>query len=247
MGLGDSAWRVILIEGFPNPLVPMPPAGGYRSWEQFVDLRVARWRAFAAAAGDQDVSVIPESALLQLPVFTMLRRNVEPSIIAALVNRLVEAAMPLRPKLVYLARENPEVAFRAIGERRGLAWLLHHVGSHQGCEFIKIRGLSGLEGLLAYWRAHAELCGALVDQVDLPKLVLEVGQEGWADRRRRWPRARVPLQRAAHRVGKPIRRLQPNRVMDACLSDGIVWAWTSIIMAVTGALTKAPAGEERDG
>ena len=181
---GDRA-RWIYEGEVPNPLVPTPPAGGYRSWEQFVDLRVARWRAFAAAAGDQDVSVIPESALLQLPVFTMLRRNVEPSIIAALVNRLVEAAMPLRPKLVYLARENPEVAFRAIGERRGLAWLLHHVGSHEGCEFIKIRGLCGLEGLLAYWRAHAELCGALVDQVDLPKLVLEVGQEGWAERRRR--------------------------------------------------------------
>jgi hypothetical protein len=76
-------------------------------------------------ARDQDVSVIPESALLQLPVFTMLRRNVEPSI--------------------------------------------------------------------------------------------------------------------------PIRRLQPHRVMDACPSGGMVWPWTSIIMAVTGALTKAPAGEERDG
>src|SRR2546422_7201219 len=36
-------------------------------------------------------SVLPESALLQLPVFTMLRRNADPAAIAALVSRLVEA------------------------------------------------------------------------------------------------------------------------------------------------------------
>lgn len=169
----------------PNPFVPAPPAGGYQSWEQFVDLRVARWRAFAAAAGDQDVTVIPESALLQLPVFTMLRRNVDPSLIAALVRGLVEAAAPLRPTLVYLARKDPGAAFRAIGERRGLSWLLHHMGNSDGYTFTRARGLSGFEGLLAYWRAHAELCGTIVERLDVAKLVLEVGPDGWAERRRR--------------------------------------------------------------
>ncbi len=46
----------------PNPLVLTAPAGGYESWEQFADIRVERWRAFAAAAGDHDVTIIPESA-----------------------------------------------------------------------------------------------------------------------------------------------------------------------------------------
>jgi len=76
----------------------------------------------------------------------MLRRNVDPSIIAALVSRLVEAAAPLRPTLVYLARRDPGGAFRAIGERRGLAWLLQHAASN-GYAFTQARGLSGLEGL----------------------------------------------------------------------------------------------------
>ena len=52
--------------------------------------------AFAAAA-EHDVTVVPESALLQLPVFTMLRRNVDAAAIAALVDRLVEAAAPFWP------------------------------------------------------------------------------------------------------------------------------------------------------
>jgi hypothetical protein len=182
-GGGRVRW---IFEGeVPNPLVPSPPAGGYESWEQFADRRVARWRAFAAAADGQDVTLIPESALLQLPVFTMLRRNVDPSIIVALVARLVEAASPLRPRLVYLARRNPEAAFRATGERRGLAWLLPLVANSAGYTFIQERGLSGLDGLLAYWRAHADLCGAIIDRLDVPKLVLDVDTDDWPERRRR--------------------------------------------------------------
>jgi hypothetical protein len=182
-GGGRVRW---IYEGeVPNPLVHSQPAGGDQSWEQFADRRVARWRTFAAAAGDQDVTLIPESALLQLPVFTMLRRNVDPSLIAALVARLVEAATPLRPKLVYLARRNPEAAFRAIGESRGLAWLLPHVANSAGYTFIQERELSGLDGLLAYWRAHADLCGAIVDRLDVPKLVLDVDTDDWVERRRR--------------------------------------------------------------
>jgi hypothetical protein len=50
---------------------------------------------------------------------------------------------------------------------------------------IQERGLSGLDGLLAYWRAHADLCGAIVDRLDVPKLVLDVDTDDWSERRRR--------------------------------------------------------------
>ena len=80
----------------------------------------------------------------------------------------------MRPSLVYLARRDPDVAFRAIAERRGLAWLLHHAANSNGYAFTQARGLSGLEGLLAYWRAHAELCGAIVERLDVPKLAVEM-------------------------------------------------------------------------
>ena len=169
----------------PNPLVPAAPAGGYKSWEQFADLRVERWRAFAAAAGAHDVTIIPESALVQLPVFTMLRRDVDAAIIAGLVDRLAEAVAPLRPTLVYLARRDPEAALRALGERRGLSWLLHHAGNSDGYAFTHARGLSGFDGLFAYWRAHSALCEKIVEAIDVPKLVLDVTSDGWAERRRR--------------------------------------------------------------
>jgi hypothetical protein len=59
------------------------------------------------------------------------------------------------------------------------------VASSAGYTFIQERGLSGLDGLLAYWRAHADLCGAIVDRLDVPKLVLDVDTDDWPERRRR--------------------------------------------------------------
>jgi hypothetical protein len=180
-----GAARWVYEEERPHPLVPPRPSRRYPSWETFADARVACWRAFSAAAQDYDVIVIPESALLQTPVAAMLMRNAEPAAIEALVRRLVEAVAPLGSSLVYLARRDPGAAFRAIGERRGMAWLLLHVQASAGFAFTRARRLTGLHGLLAYWRAHAELCEAIVDRLDLPKLVIDAGDAGWKERRQR--------------------------------------------------------------
>jgi hypothetical protein len=227
----------------PNPFAPTAPHGGYQSWEQFADMRVARWQAFAAAAVDHDVTVVPESALLQLPVFIMLRRDVDPSIISALVRRLLEAAAPLRPTLVYLSKRDPEAAFRAIGERRGLAWLLHHAANNSGCAFMQARGLSGFAGVFAYWRAHAELCGAIVERVDVPKLVLESDDESWADLRRRIcgfadvpfedePRVdAAELARMAGRYGDGKREVTIELIDGRLVLRGVFW-FTSALLPI---------------
>ena len=226
----------------PNPLVPTAPAAGYESWEQFADFRVRRWRAFAAAAGDHDVTIIPESALLQLPVFTMLRRNLAAAIIVGLVDRLVEAVAPLRPTLVYLARRDPEASLRALGESRGLSWLLHHAGSSDGYTFTQARGLSGFDGLFAYWRAHSVLCERIVEAIDVPKLVLDVISEGWTERRRRIcdfvdvpfedepaPEA-AALERIAGRYRDGRRDVTVEMVGGRLVMRGIVW--TSALLPV---------------
>jgi hypothetical protein len=180
-----GAARWVYEEELPHPLVPPAQAPRYRSWEEFADVRVAQWRAFATAARDHDVTIVPESALLQRPVAAMLTRDADRTLIETLVRRLVEVVTPMQPALVYLARRDPAAAFRALGDRRGVSWLLWHVQASAGYAFTQTRGLSGLDGLLAYWRAHAEVCGAIVEGLGLPKLVLDVGPDGWPERRRR--------------------------------------------------------------
>ena len=240
---GDRA-RWVYEGEVPNPFVPTPPGNGYKSWEQFADRRAERWRALADVAAEHDVTLVPESALLQLPVFTMLRRNVEAAVIAALVDRLVEAATPLQPRLVYLSRPDPEAAFRAIGERRGFAWLSYHIAHSGGYTFVQARGLSGLEGLLAYWRAHAEVCAAIVDQVRLPKLVLDAAANGWPERRRRiCDFADVPYQdepaasagsaaRAAGRYSDGRREVTIETIENRLAVRGFLWREHSALLPV---------------
>jgi hypothetical protein len=239
-----SAARWVYEEETPHPLVPPRPSRGYPSWETFTDARVARWRAFASAARDYEVTVIPESALLQTPVAAMLMRNADPVAIETLVRRLVESAAPLAPALVYLARRDPDAAFRGIGERRGMAWLLHHVQASAGFAFTRARRLTGLNGLLTYWRAHAELCEAIVDRLDLPKLVIDAGVDSVPERRRRIcdfldvpfddepPTDAAEIARMTGRYGDG-RREATIEVMDGRLVlRGILW-FTNALLPVT--------------
>jgi hypothetical protein len=56
--------------------------------------------------------------------------------------------------------------------------------SSDGYAFTQARGLSGFDGLFSYRRAHAALCDRIVEAIDVPKLVLDVTPDGWAERRR---------------------------------------------------------------
>jgi hypothetical protein len=132
----------------PNPFVPTARAGGYESWEQFVEMRVKRWRA---------------------------------------------------------------------------------------------RGLSGFDGLLAYWRAHAELCGEIVEALHVPKLVLEVGPDDWAERRRRIcdfvdiPFEDEPIldiaerERIAGRYGDGRRQVAIEMVGERLVVRGIHWLTDALL------------------
>ena len=181
-----GAARWVYEEEAEHPLVPPLPSGGHRTWAGFEEAYVARWRAFAMAAAEcDDVTVILESALLQRPVAAMLRHDAEPARVGALVRRLAETVAPLAPVVVYMAPTDAGAAFRAIAERRGLGWLLQHVQASAGYAFTRARGLSGLEGLLAYWRAHADVCASIVATLPVRTLVLEAEADGWPERRRR--------------------------------------------------------------
>jgi hypothetical protein len=66
-----------------------------------------------------------------------------------------------------------------------VAWLLHHIQVSSALAFTRARGLLGLDGLLAFWAAHAELCSTIVERLALPRLVREGGPGDWRERPRR--------------------------------------------------------------
>jgi hypothetical protein len=172
-------------EQVPNPFVPEIDPSEYRDWQHFIDLRVARWQAFARDAAVTTETLVAESVLLQLPMFTMLRRDVSPAMIEQLLIELARTVNPLHPKLIYLAHPKPEEAWHAIAEQRGAEFVAGAVRRSNEWAFLHSRGLSGLPGVLAYWRAHGALCDDVVSRLPMETLTVDMSDGSWPERRGR--------------------------------------------------------------
>ena len=156
-----------------------------------------------------------DSAFLQTSVVVTLRRNLDDEIIRTFVTRIADIIRPLDPALVYFRAPDPVTAFRAICDKRGMAWTLQHIGGFDGSPWARTRGASGMDGVLAYWREHAAICDAVAADAGLRTLIVgpEVGD---------WPSGRRhiaaflgltdPAQRGRSRArSRAIRRELPGR------------------------------------
>ena len=113
-----------------------------------------------------------------------MRRNLDGEIIRTFVARIADIIRPLDPALVYFRAADAAAAFRAISDKRGMAWTLQHIGGFDGSAWARTHGASGMDGVLAYWREHAAVCDAVVAGSGLQTVTVgpEVGD--WPSRRR---------------------------------------------------------------
>jgi hypothetical protein len=72
---------------------------------------------------------------------------------------------------------------RRLFRRRGLSWGLAHAGHNDGSAFARNRGVSGIDGLLEYWREHNAVCEAIVRESGMPTLTVDPREGGWRERR----------------------------------------------------------------
>jgi hypothetical protein len=167
----------------PHPVVDPPPVL-LRDWKEILGRHLAGWSRFAAAVRAEETVVVVESAFLQRSVAAMLRRNLDGEIIRTFMARIADIIRPLDPALVYFRAPDPVTAFRAICDKRGMAWTLQHIGVFDGSAWARMRGESGMDGVLAYWREHAAICDAVAADAGLRTLIVgpEVGD--WPSRRR---------------------------------------------------------------
>ena len=96
----------------PNhPVVGIPTGAVYETWQEYFAYRRERWSVFAADVEAGNVLSIMESALLQYPIFVMLRRGVAADTIVAFLLSVADIIRPLAPRLVYLKTRDPETAY----------------------------------------------------------------------------------------------------------------------------------------
>lgn len=185
--LGGRACRWFYEQQSDHPVVGIPMGADYKTWEEYFAYRRERWLAFAADASTAQPLSIMESALLQYPVFVMLRRGVATDTIVAFLLSVADIIRPLAPRLVYLKTSDPDRAYRGIIARRGGAalvdTLLPAYETGEAGEFFRARGLHGLDGLLAYWREHNAICERAIDVLGLDTLIVDPIDRDWPRRR----------------------------------------------------------------
>jgi hypothetical protein len=167
----------------PHPVTRGGPARSV-SWKAYFAEQLGRWSAFAATGRAAATINILESAWLQDPLLTMLRRDLDRILIRAFIGKTVEAMRGLDPVLISLSHPEPEAAMRRLWERRGASWVLFHVMRNDASAFARARALSGVDGLLRYWREHNDLAEAVVRDAGMPTLRLDCRAGDSGERRR---------------------------------------------------------------
>jgi hypothetical protein len=155
---------------------PAPPKGWGPTWEDWSEERLGHWNAFVAAPGPL---TIMESALLQHPLLSMLRRDAGRDFATRHVQRLAAAVRPLEPRLVYLKVADGEATYRALTVRRGDASFQAVLRGFEGLDFAERTGLRGLDLLLAYWRFHHDVMESALPALGLPTLVVDQRAGTW--------------------------------------------------------------------
>ena len=227
--------RWIYEEETPHPVLGVV-RGPYASWKDFLAHRLSSWASFATAARTFEAVTVVDSTFLQSSVASMLRRGLDPETILVYLDRVADLVRPLDPALVYFLEADSDTALRRICERRGTAWTLYHISASDGTAWTRARRLSGLDGLLAYWREHAQVCHAAVGRSRLRVLTVESHVADWSVRRHLiaeflglpWPPSATPseidLARFVGRYkGESGRHARLSVRADTLVVDGLLW------------------------
>ena len=110
-----------------------------------------------------------------------------------------------------------------------MAWTLQQITACDGSAWARARRVSGLDGLLAYWREHATVSDAAAARSGLRTLTVDRRVGDWPARRRRiaefvgltWPPSAAPIETDLVRF---VGRYRSEAGREACLSlrDGVL-------------------------
>jgi hypothetical protein len=144
-----------------------------RSPEEYVALSLAMWRSFVEGSAAAQTATVCDGLLFHGNLTDLMLMDAEPTLVARYAERVVEAAGPLAPAVVYLRQTDVPAALRRVSDQRGPEWVTYQVDWKLASPYAERRGLRGYDGLVRLYEEYVALCLELLEQLRLPKLVVE--------------------------------------------------------------------------
>ena len=130
--------------------------------DSFATMALQKLDAFLEKAGS-DVRYVFESHPLQSTARVLLQLDASKPAILKFWSALPDWLAPKEPWLLYFRESDPGQAMEAVFRQRGLAWQSYVVEALSQSPWMKVRGLSGVAGLLEMLRHYAAFTDQLVD------------------------------------------------------------------------------------
>ncbi|GIP38431.1 hypothetical protein J31TS4_17110 [Paenibacillus sp. J31TS4] len=142
-----------------------------READEFISLLQAKYRTFVQEQllASHDVTII-ESVMFQDTINTSFHGGMNKDKLRGFAHSLQDILSPLHPSLIYYYQIDPEAQWRFICSVRGMEW---------GPVSFKTDEDFREAGLL--WRGSQAFVRGLVDDWDIPKLVIENADYLWAE------------------------------------------------------------------
>lgn len=144
--------------------------------EEYIDLSLGKWRAFAREAEGSGIVTVCDGLLFHGNMTDLMLMEAEPPVLRGYVEQVVESIHGLDPVVVYLRREDIERALRRVSDDRGARWEEYQMDWKVGSPYGVQRGMHGSGGLVEFYRDYAVLCDDIFARLAVRKLA--IGNEG---------------------------------------------------------------------
>jgi thymidylate kinase len=147
-----------------------------------------QWQHIAQAVRSQEIVTVLESRFWQTSVMLMYIAGMPKDEVLASNQRVISAIQALKPVLIYFAIDDAKMfTMRTIQlkeeewQRSGNpgGWAQHLYDAFDEQPWLAQRGLSGLEGMLAFWEEWAQVSEELYARLPFPKITIRNPHEDW--------------------------------------------------------------------
>lgn len=142
--------------------------------------QLAKWQSYVESERIGHPISLVDGQLFHGNLTALFLLEADPSLITTYCRELVAALAPLSPQLIYFIQDNVDAAIRTISAQRGETWVAYQTNWKLSSPYAVRRGLTGLDGLIALYRAYRALTDQLFEDLKMPKLHIENSLQEWS-------------------------------------------------------------------